>query len=136
MRSGAARLKSASLCITAPALPTQAGSPGNDALSGGGGASRAQGFCHGRAFVTAKHGPFHANIHLLGRHGKNLNSDVWRQMQLWKATTENGGHPFAKFATGSYETLMSRPKVQTSRSAFNAPCTTSALDSHCRILEA
>jgi len=34
-------------------------------------------------------------------------------MQLWKATTENGSHPFAKFATGSYETLMSRPKVRT-----------------------
>ena len=32
-------------------------------------------------------------------------------MQLWKATTENSGHPFAKFATGSYETLMSQPKV-------------------------
>ena len=45
------------------------------------------------------------------RHGKNLNSDVWRQMQLRKATTGRQNHPFAKFATGSYETLMSGPKV-------------------------
>ena len=45
------------------------------------------------------------------RHGKNLNSDQWRQMQLRKATTGRQDHPFAKFATGSYETLMSGPKV-------------------------
>ena len=45
------------------------------------------------------------------RHGKNLNSDVWRQMQLRKATTGRRDHPFAKFATGSYETLMSGPEV-------------------------
>ncbi len=62
--------------------------------------------------------------HELRRHGKNLNSDVWRQMQLWKATTENSGHPFAKFATGSYETLMSRPKVRTDPSPWSQrlPC--------------
>ena len=46
----------------------------------------------------------------LRRHGKNLNSDLWRQMQLWKATA-NQAHPFSKFATGNYDTLMTRPKV-------------------------
>jgi hypothetical protein len=29
------------------------------------------------------------------RHGKNLNSDPWRKLQLWKATA-NPGHPFAR----------------------------------------
>ena len=38
------------------------------------------------------------------RHGKNLNSDPWRKLQLWKATA-NKGHPFARWAArqGSQE---------------------------------
>lgn len=33
-------------------------------------------------------------------HGKNLNADAWRQMQLAKHTA-NRGHPYAKFFTGA-----------------------------------
>jgi secreted Zn-dependent insulinase-like peptidase len=53
------------------------------------------------------------------RHGKNLNSDIWRLMQLRKATTGREDHPFAKFATGSYETLMSGPKVLCVKDAYS-----------------
>lgn len=61
------------------------------------------------------------------RHGKNLNSDMWRQMQLWKATA-NQAHPFSKFATGSYETLMSTPKVGNASMA----CDLHISSGHCR----
>jgi hypothetical protein len=44
------------------------------------------------------------------RHGKNVNSDVWRQMQLWRGAG-NPEHPFSRFHTGNHETLMSGPKV-------------------------
>jgi secreted Zn-dependent insulinase-like peptidase len=44
------------------------------------------------------------------RHGKNINSDMWRQMQLWRGAS-NPAHPFCRFHTGNYETLMSKPKV-------------------------
>ncbi|PSC73920.1 Zinc-peroxisomal [Micractinium conductrix] len=43
-------------------------------------------------------------------HGKNLNSDPWRKLQLWKATA-NKGHPFARFSTGSFHTLITQPKA-------------------------
>ena len=32
-------------------------------------------------------------------------------MQLWKATA-NQAHPFSKFATGNYATLMTTPTVR------------------------
>jgi len=37
-------------------------------------------------------------------HGKNLNSDAWKQLQLWK-TVSNPDHPFSRFSTGNYKTL-------------------------------
>ncbi|KAL4858339.1 Insulin-degrading enzyme-like 1 [Chlorella vulgaris] len=43
-------------------------------------------------------------------HGKNLNSDPWRKLQLWKATA-NPAHPFSRFSTGSYDTLITQPKA-------------------------
>ncbi len=45
------------------------------------------------------------------RHGKNVNSDVWRQMQLWRGAS-NPDHPFSAFHTGNAETLMTRPTVR------------------------
>ncbi|KAK9803974.1 hypothetical protein WJX72_009535 [[Myrmecia] bisecta] len=42
-------------------------------------------------------------------HGKNVNSDPWRQMQLWKHTS-NPKHPFCSFSTGNIDTLMHTPK--------------------------
>lgn len=44
------------------------------------------------------------------RHGKNINSDMWRQMQLWRGAG-NPAHPFSRFHTGNHETLMTAPKV-------------------------
>ena len=44
------------------------------------------------------------------RHGKNINSDMWRQMQLWRGAG-NPAHPFCRFHTGNRETLMSGPKA-------------------------
>jgi insulysin len=43
-------------------------------------------------------------------HGKNMNSDPWRKLQLWKRTA-NPGHPFARFSTGSFDTLITQPKA-------------------------
>lgn len=45
------------------------------------------------------------------RHGKNLNSDPWKSLQLWKATA-NPQHPFSKFSTGNLETLITTPKAK------------------------
>jgi hypothetical protein len=45
------------------------------------------------------------------RHGKNVNSDVWRKMQLWRSTA-NRKHPYCRFSTGNYETLMTKPKAR------------------------
>ncbi|EFN55439.1 hypothetical protein CHLNCDRAFT_35384 [Chlorella variabilis] len=42
-------------------------------------------------------------------HGKNLNSDPWRKLQLWKAVA-NPAHPFSRFSTGSFDTLITQPK--------------------------
>ncbi|KAG1675762.1 hypothetical protein FOA52_012418 [Chlamydomonas sp. UWO 241] len=42
-------------------------------------------------------------------HGKNLASDPWRQMQLYKHTA-NQAHPWARFATGSRQTLLDGPR--------------------------
>lgn len=44
------------------------------------------------------------------RHNKNLNTDAWRKMQLWRHTA-NPGHPFNRFSTGNLETLLHTPKV-------------------------
>ncbi|KAL6770545.1 hypothetical protein ACKKBF_B31700 [Auxenochlorella protothecoides x Auxenochlorella symbiontica] len=41
-------------------------------------------------------------------HGKNLNSDAWKALQLWKHTA-NPDHPFSRFATGNLETLLDGP---------------------------
>lgn len=41
-------------------------------------------------------------------HKKNLNSDPWKQLQLWK-TASNPKHPFNKFSTGDYSTLIVKP---------------------------
>lgn len=42
------------------------------------------------------------------RHGKNLNSDGWRRLQLWRSTAAPG-HPFSRFSTGNLETLLHVP---------------------------
>ncbi|EIE20423.1 hypothetical protein COCSUDRAFT_30601 [Coccomyxa subellipsoidea C-169] len=42
-------------------------------------------------------------------HNKNLNTDAWRQMQLWRHTA-NPGHPFNRFSTGNLDTLLHTPK--------------------------
>jgi insulysin len=43
--------------------------------------------------------------------GKNLNSDSWKKLQLWKHTA-NEAHPFARFSTGNLDTLITKPKSQ------------------------
>eukprot|EP00887_Chlorella_sp_A99_P007901 scaffold12.g7901.t1 len=43
-------------------------------------------------------------------HGKNLNSDPWRKHQLFKSTA-NPAHPFSRFSTGSFDTLITQPKA-------------------------
>lgn len=40
-------------------------------------------------------------------HSKNLNTDAWRQHQLYKATA-NQEHPWAKFSTGAGGTIFGR----------------------------
>lgn len=44
-------------------------------------------------------------------HGKNVNSDMWRQMQLWRGAADEA-HPFSAFHTGNFETLMTAPKAR------------------------
>lgn len=41
-------------------------------------------------------------------HGKNLNSDSWKRLQLWRSTA-NKEHPFSKFSTGNIDTLLKEP---------------------------
>ncbi|MEW5297373.1 MAG: hypothetical protein WDW36_000586 [Sanguina aurantia] len=43
-------------------------------------------------------------------HGKNLATDAWRQLQLYKHTA-NPAHPWARFATGNLETLGAAPRA-------------------------
>eukprot|EP00873_Tetraselmis_striata_P029260 jgi/Tetstr1/449524/TSEL_036612.t1 len=43
-------------------------------------------------------------------HSKNINSDAWRSMQLWKHLSSRG-HPFHKFATGNLSTLQEAPRA-------------------------
>ena len=54
-------------------------------------------------------------------HAKNINADAWRQHQLLKHTA-NRGHPFARFATGNYDTLLAAPRARGAdcRGAFEA----------------
>jgi secreted Zn-dependent insulinase-like peptidase len=42
-------------------------------------------------------------------HSKNLQSDVWRQQQLWH-TVSAPGHPFSRFFTGNLATLATIPE--------------------------
>lgn len=44
-------------------------------------------------------------------HGKNTNSDSWKKLQLWKATS-NPSHPASRFSTGNLDTLMTRPTAK------------------------
>lgn len=44
-------------------------------------------------------------------HGKNLNTDAWRQHQLNKHTA-NRNHPWCRFSTGNKDTLGTKPKSQ------------------------
>ena len=44
-------------------------------------------------------------------HSKNLQSDGWRQQQLWKAVA-NPDHNFARFFTGNAATLGTEPEAQ------------------------
>lgn len=38
-------------------------------------------------------------------HGKNLASDVWRKMQLYRSALANPSHPWARFATGGAQAV-------------------------------
>lgn len=44
------------------------------------------------------------------RHNKNLNTDAWRKIQLWRHIA-NPQHPINRFATGNLQTLLHTPKV-------------------------
>lgn len=44
-------------------------------------------------------------------HGKNLNSDSWKRLQLWRSTA-NKQHPFSKFSTGNIDTLLKEPEMR------------------------
>ena len=43
-------------------------------------------------------------------HDGNINSDTWRQMQLWKLAG-NQAHPYTRFFTGNMVTLGTRPEA-------------------------
>ena len=45
------------------------------------------------------------------RHGKNINSDAWRNLQLWRHLS-NPEHPMNRFSTGNIATLMDTPTSQ------------------------
>lgn len=47
----------------------------------------------------------------LHRHGKNLNSDGWKALQLWRHTC-NPAHPCHRFSTGNKDTLLTQPKAR------------------------
>ena len=42
-------------------------------------------------------------------HGKNLNADPWKRLQLWR-NTSNAAHPISRFSTGNLETLVKGPE--------------------------
>lgn len=44
-------------------------------------------------------------------HSKNINSDTWRKLQLWKCTA-NPEHPFSQFSTGNIDTLLTNLKAR------------------------
>ncbi|KAL0046282.1 hypothetical protein WJX82_008028 [Trebouxia sp. C0006] len=44
-------------------------------------------------------------------HGKNLNSDGWKALQLWRHTC-NPAHPCHRFSTGNKDTLLTHPKAK------------------------
>lgn len=43
-------------------------------------------------------------------HGKNLQSDAWRQQQLWKSLSDPSSR-FSRFFTGSLDTLATQPEA-------------------------
>lgn len=45
------------------------------------------------------------------RHGKNLNSDAWKALQLWRHTC-NPAHPCHRFSSGNKDTLFTGPQSQ------------------------
>lgn len=42
-------------------------------------------------------------------HGKNLNSDAWKKLQLWRSTASST-HPISRFSTGNIDTLINEPE--------------------------
>ncbi|CAK0787227.1 hypothetical protein CVIRNUC_010443 [Coccomyxa viridis] len=44
-------------------------------------------------------------------HNKNLNTDAWRKIQLWRHVA-NPQHPINRFATGNLQTLLHTPKAE------------------------
>jgi hypothetical protein len=64
----------------------------------------------------------------LRRHSKNLNTDAWRKMQLWRHTS-SGAHPFNRFSTGNINTLLHTPKAGLSASSSSL-CTESSSRLH------
>jgi len=42
-------------------------------------------------------------------HGKNLNSDAWKKLQLWRSTSSST-HPISRFSTGNIDTLIHEPE--------------------------
>ena len=66
------------------------------------------------------------------RHNKNLNTDAWRKIQLWRHVA-NPQHPINRFATGNLQTLLHTPKVvalfvlhKSLKQLAQANCSTSA----------
>ena len=51
-----------------------------------------------------------SRVHGPCRHNKNLNTDAWRKIQLWRHIA-NPQHPINRFATGNLQTLLHTPKV-------------------------
>ena len=54
------------------------------------------------------------------RHNKNLNTDAWRKIQLWRHVA-NPQHPINRFATGNLQTLLHTPKVGAQPSSLLRP---------------
>lgn len=55
--------------------------------------------------------PSSLRISSICRHGKNVNSDAWRNLQLWRHLS-NPEHPMNRFSTGNIATLMDTPTSQ------------------------
>ena len=55
--------------------------------------------------------PLRLRITSMCRHGKNINSDAWRNLQLWRHLS-NPEHPMNRIRTGNIATLMDTPTSQ------------------------